>query len=282
MVPKWRSNCNKSDSACRGRGNNWDIDQRRSTLEREKLTVFSHEILLDSAAEVAEAEPNDATPNQTVIQQPTKRPNLPGYISPTIEIIYYPERANLFDGFAVSGRAWGSELQGAYVYVTVAGVTRRAKITDGLWTVIFEDNALPAHYSGQKKILAQFRDSLGHIARTAVSIYVEDFEDSFITVDDAYQIAGHGKHKVLNIAGELNLGTHTEDRELIVLLVRDDAEGRVAAAGQLKNGWQYGEWRARIPLAGVKPGAYKVLAQLMDGANTALTRVMTSAESIML
>jgi len=215
-------------------------------------------------------------------EPPSKRPSLPGYVTPSIEIIYYPERPNLFDGFAISGRAWGSELQGAYAYVTIAGVTRRSRIVDGLWTVIFEDDSLPKHYSGSKEIIAQFRDSLGHVARAAVTVYVEDFVDSFITVDEIHKIIGDGRHAELHASGELNLGTHLTGRELVVLLVRNDAEERVVSAGYLASGWQHGEWRARIPLGGVKPGSYRVRAQLMDDANAALTRVMYSPQSIVI
>jgi len=214
--------------------------------------------------------------------EPTRRPCLPGYVSPSIEIVYYPERANLFDGFAISGRAWGSELQGAYAYVTVSGVTRRAKITDGLWTVIFEDDSLPKHYSGTKEIIAQFRDNLGHVARTSVTVYIEEFMDSFITVDEHSRIEGHGPSAVLHTSGELTLGTHLEGRELIVLLVPDDAQHRVVSAGVVENGWQHGEWRAQIPIGRVKPGTYRVRAQLMDDANAALTRVMYSPQCIVL
>jgi len=212
------------------------------------------------------------------IGTPTRRPDLPGYVSPSIEIVYYPERPNVFDGFVVSGRVWGSELQGAYVYVTIAGATRRSRVVDGLWTVMFEDDSLPKHFSGPKEIVAQFRDNLGHIARTSVAIYVEDFIDSFITVDNNHRI----EDGALFVSGELNLGTHTEGRELIVLLIEDDEAARVVGAGELDYGWQYGEWKARIPLAGVKPGEYRVRAQLLDCANTALTRTMYSAEAILI
>jgi len=218
----------------------------------------------------------------------TRRPTLPGYVSPSIEILYYPERPNLFDGFTVSGRAWGSELQGAFAYVTIAGVTRRAKICDGLWTVIFEDGALPKHFSGNKEIVAQFRDNLDHIARASVTVYVEEFIDSFITVDNIHKVVGHGTDAELHISGELNLGTHQDGRELIVLLERDDANvadpdysPQVVAAGKLSSGWHHGEWRARISLAGVKSGAFRVRAQLLDCANTALTRAMRSQQVIL-
>jgi len=213
---------------------------------------------------------------------PTKRPTLPGYVMPSIEIIYYPEKPNLFDGFTVSGQAWGSELQGAFVYVTVAGVTRRAKIIDGLWTVTFEDDALPRHYSGHKEIVAQFRDNVGKVATTSVSVYVEDFIDSFVIVDNVHQIVGEGPQAELHISGELNLGTHLADRELTVCLVTDDDEAAVVAAGELTAGWQHGEWRAQIALDGVESGEYKVRALLTDGANAALTRAMCSTQVILL
>jgi len=212
----------------------------------------------------------------------TKRPTLPGYISPSLELVHYPLQPNLFDGFVVSGRAIGSELYGAFVYVTVAGVTRRAKIIDGLWTAIFEDDSLPKHYSGNKEIVAQVRDSLGHIARTSVEVTIEDFVDSFVTIDGAHTIVGIGADAELITSGELNLGSHLEGRELIVLLVRDDEEACVVATGTVAKGWHHGEWRARISLAGIKSGAFRVRAQLMDCANAALTRVMTSSQVILI
>jgi len=80
----------------------------------------------------------------------------------------------------------------------------------------------------------------------------------------------------------LNLGTHLHGRELIVLLVTDDEEARVMAAGAVTSGWHHGEWRAEIPLGHLSSGAYRVRAQLMDPANPALTRVMTGSEAILL
>jgi len=237
--------------------------------------MLSQEVELETPGNLA------AVASPEAFKNPVKRPNLPGYVSPSIEIVYYPERANLFDGFVISGRAWGSELQGAFAYVTISGVTRRAPITDGLWTVIFEDDALPKHYSGQKEIVAQLRDNLGHIVRTAVSLYIEDFVDSFITVDDDCKIVTEGRHQVLHAKGELNLGTHQEGRELVVLLVRDDVPEQVVAAGEVASGWHHGEWSARIRLSHLKAGSYRVKAQLMDCANTALTRVITSPHAIL-
>jgi len=226
-----------------------------------------------------------ATPTEEAMGEtanPTKRPSLPGYVGPSIEIIYYPERPNLFDGFTVSGQAYGSELQGAFAYVTVAGVTRRAKIIDGLWTVIFEDDALPRHYSGHKEIVAQFRDNVGKVATASVSVYIEDFIDSFIIVDNTHKIVGDGIEAQLHISGELNLGTHLDNRELQVTLVSDDEAGHTVAIGELEPGWQHGEWRAAISLKKIIPGEYRVRAQLSDGANAALTRVMCSPQVILL
>lgn len=240
--------------------------------------MLAHEATITSALTPTEC------PDELVEKVPAKgkRPCLPGYVSPSIEIIYYPERPNLFDAFSVSGRAWGSELQGAFVYVTVAGVTRRARIIDGLWEVFFEDDSLPKHYSGSKELVAQFRDNLGHVAQATLTVYVDDFIDSFITVDEMHKVEGAGSDAVLQVAGELNLGTHLEGRELSVLLVCDEDEQCIVAAGALAPGWQHGEWRARIPLAGVMNGAFRVRAQLTDTANAALTRVMTSAQAILL
>ena len=233
--------------------------------------------LIDTPAEIALKNTN----------APKKRPCLPGYVSPSIEIVYYPERPNSFDGFAVSGRAWGSELQGAFAYVTISGVTRRAKIIDGLWTVIFEDDALPKHFSGPKEIVAQFRDNLDRIASASVSVYVEDFVDSFITVDDVHKVVGIGHEAELQASGELNLGTHSTGRELVVLLITDDADGplepgTIVAAGTVADSWRHGEWRAQIPLKGVKSGSYRVRAQLLDCANTALARTINSPQTILL
>jgi len=214
-------------------------------------------------------------------QTTTTRPNLPGYVTPGVEIIHYPTSPNMFDGFVVSGRAWGSELWGGYVYVTVAGVTRRAKIIDGLWTAIFEDGAMPQHFAGTKELVAQARDNVGKIARTSITISMEQFVDSFVTIDNVHTVVGIGDDADLYTSGELNLGSHLEGRELIVMLVRDDEEACVVATGTVGKGWQHGEWRAKISLNGVKSGAFRVRALLMDSANAALTRVTTSSQVIL-
>jgi hypothetical protein len=209
-----------------------------------------------------------------------KRPGLQ-YVAPGLEFVSLPINPNLFDGFVVSGRASGSHINASEVHITISGVTRHSRILDGLWSARFEDGALPMHYCGNKAIVAELRDERGQTVRLTETMMFERFVDSFVSIDEEHWITGTGTDKELHVKGELNLGTHLTDRELIVLLVRDDAEAAVVATGTVTGGWQYGEWRSRIPLAKVKSGQYRARALLIDGANATLGRVMTGAQAIL-
>lgn len=204
--------------------------------------------------------------------------NEPTYIPPGLEVLQYPTQLNSFDSFTVSGQAWGSAIDGKVVQVSIAGITRTARIIDGLWAVTFEDGAIPRHRHGNREITAILRDSLGNAARSNLKVTLEEFSEGYVQVDELYSIIDDGK--TLIATGELALGTHDQKRELIVLLVRDDAESTIAATGTVTSGWQFGEWRARIPLHGLATGTYKVRAQLMDCANAALTHIAMGVEPV--
>ena len=122
------------------------------------------------------------------------------------------------------------------------------------------------------------RDSKGNTARSGIKVVVEEFVEGFIVIDDDHTISSDGTS--LKVTGELFLGSHDDGRELIVLLVSDDAEAQVVATGTVSPQWQFGEWQAAIPLVGVRPGTYRVRAQLMDAANAALTQVTVGVQEI--
>jgi hypothetical protein len=199
----------------------------------------------------------------------------PTYTAPGLDIIHYPQHPNMFDGFVISGRAWGSELRDTKVKVTIGGVTRQAVIREGLWATVFEDGALPIHHPGRKEVKARLTDALGHSASDKVDIQFEVFVDSYISIDTDYLHSTIAGRRHLIATGELNLGTHLVEREMIVTLVRDDSEGCIVSVGNVVNGWHHGEWRAKIPVPSNPQGSYRVRAQLMDGASPALTRTMT-------
>ena len=201
------------------------------------------------------------------IKQPHKAPG--------VELIHFPSHPNMFDGFVVSGRAWGSDLQKVRVGVTVANTTRYGQIRDGLWAVVFEDGALPQYCDGNQEIIARVTDGLGFSAEASLSIYLEKFVDSFVSIDSKYVLDDDGSERHLIVTGELNLGTHLIGRDLTVALISDDDGARKLAIGEVANGWHHGEWQARIPVSDCS-GYFRVQAQLLDESNSALNRLMVS------
>ena len=199
----------------------------------------------------------------------------PPHKAPGVELVHYPSHPNMFDGFVVSGRAWGSDIQKKNVEVTVANTTRYGRIRDGLWAVVFEDGALPQYCDGNQEIIARVTDSLGITAETSLSIYLEKFVDSFVSIDTKYVFDDNGVEKLLIVTGELNLGTHLIGRDLTVTLISDDDGTQKLIMGEVANGWHHGEWQARIPVSECT-GYFRVQAHLLDESNSALNRVMVS------
>ena len=201
----------------------------------------------------------------------------PDYCEPGLEVFHYPTHANMFDGFSISGRAWGSDLGSARVRISIAGVTRHGLVRDGLWTVIFDDGSLPQHRYGLRRAAIEISDAFGCVAKAEVVIEFEQFVDSYITIDSDYAVtyADDGA-AMMRVKGELNLGTHLDGRELVVLLVCDPVGCPAPLVGEVEPGWRHGEWRATFPLARAGCGPRRIRAQLMDNANPALTRVTTS------
>jgi len=197
------------------------------------------------------------------------------HLQPGLDVVVFPRHVNTFDGFAVSGRAWGTQLEGATVEVCVSGVTRSSIIVDGLWSVRFEDQCLTRHHAGVRHVIARIKDA-GHTA-TQVSqwVTVDEFVDGYVHIDSWYSVDGRQRTSgTLTVTGELSLGSHTEGRELRVLLL--DAQDAVVSTGLVSPGWHHGEWKAALPLKGVEPGQYQVKAMLTDKASSALTRSMRS------
>ncbi|GAB2462179.1 hypothetical protein [Xylanimonas ulmi] len=196
------------------------------------------------------------------------------YRAPRLELITCPRRLTTFDGFAVTGRAYGSQVQDADVEVCVAGVARTGKVENGLWSVEFEDGALSMRHAGVRPVTGRITDAWFNTAQATEWVTVEEFVDGFVHVDGRHEVRGDlGSDGHLVASGELGLGTHDQGRELVVMLVRDDAEGVVVATGLVESGWHHGEWRARLPLAGVTAGAYRVRALLTDKVCASLTRL---------
>ncbi|MCL1871281.1 MAG: hypothetical protein FWF90_12815 [Promicromonosporaceae bacterium] len=196
------------------------------------------------------------------------------YLSPGVKMTRCPSHVTSFDEFVLGGTAEGTEIEGCAVAATIAGVTRRGVIEDGRWQVSFESGALDRQVSGVAKISISLRDRWHNEITVTETVVVEEFVDAFIEIDEHFTLRGSlgDPEAELRIAGELELGTHTLGRALIVNLVRDDEAHTVAARGLVTPGWQHGEWRARLPLHGVRPGAYRLEAILTDQACDALTR----------
>jgi hypothetical protein len=199
------------------------------------------------------------------------------YMPPGVELVFCPKRLTTFDGFTVSGRAWGSELEGAEVEVSVCGVVRNSRVTDGLWAVRFENNALARRHAGVRSVTARVTDHMFNTAQATAWITVDEFVDGYVHLDAWSTIEGRdpaaGKPGILVTSGELGLGTHDLNRELVINLVRADNENVVVATAHVDSGWHHGEWRANLPLDGVAPGSYRVRALLTDTACPTLTRV---------
>lgn len=193
------------------------------------------------------------------------------YVAPRLELTACPRTLNTFDGFQVSGRAFGSEVEGAEVEVTVAGVVRTARVHDGSWAVQFEPQALSMRHAGVRSVTGRVVDAWFNTAQATEWVTIDEFVDGFVHVDSRHDLASDDAHLVAS--GELGLGSHDRGRELVVLLVRDDVEGVVVATGVVEPGWHHGEWFARLPLAGVTAGSYRVRALLTDEACAGLTRL---------
>jgi len=245
-----------------------------SPLTRSPLPAAQTYVLAEVVSKMAEAaaSSNLASSALTVADAT--------YIPPGLEVLHYPEHLNTFDGFVVSGRAWGSDIIAKQVQVSIAGVTRKARIIDGLWDVFFEDGALPRYRHGTCEIVASIGDTHGSTARSSMMVELEEFAEGYVQIDERYSLYETAEGDILQVTGDLALGTHDHDRELIVLLVSDDAEHSVVVTGNVAPGWQFGEWRAGIPISDLGPGDYFVRAQLMDRANVALTHIATSTTPI--
>lgn len=213
----------------------------------------------------------------TLIDEPKERaPNVGAlpYAAPRLVLTVCPRILTTFDGFEVSGRAHGSEVDGVEIEVSVAGVARTSTVTDGSWAVRFEDGALARHHAGVRPVTGRVTDRWFNTAQATEWVTIEEFVDGFVHVDARAAIEG-GSHgdRALVATGELGLGSHDDGRELVVVLVRDDAEGVVVSTGLVEPGWHHGEWRARLPLSGVAAGMYRVRAILTDKRCARLTRL---------
>ncbi|QAY71178.1 hypothetical protein [Xylanimonas protaetiae] len=196
------------------------------------------------------------------------------YVAPRLELVTCPRLLTAYDGFVVSGRASGSELDGIDVEVSVAGVTRQGHLRDGIWSVRFEDGALSLRHAGVRSVTARVTDAWFNTAQTSAWVTIDEFEDGYVHVDARHDVVGGlGADGSLTCSGELGLGTHDQGRELVVVLVRDDTEAVVVSTGRVQAGWRHGEWAAALPLAGVAPGRYRVRALLTDASHPSLVRV---------
>ncbi|QAY63791.1 hypothetical protein ET495_11685 [Xylanimonas allomyrinae] len=196
------------------------------------------------------------------------------YVAPRLEVTDCPRTLSTFDGFAVAGRAHGSRVEGAEVEVSVADVMRTGRVEGGRWLVRFEDGALSRRHMGVRPVAARVTDTWFNQAHATRWVNVDEFVDGFVHVDRHHVVTDEpdaGAHLVAS--GELGLGTHEQGRELVVMLVCDDAEGVVVSTGLVEPGWHHGEWRARLPLSGVVPGVYRVRALLTDKVCAGLTRL---------
>ena len=199
------------------------------------------------------------------------------YVAPRMKLASCPRLLTTFDGFVVTGRVSGSEVEGADVEVSVAGVIRTGRVQDGAWAVRFEDAALSLRHAGVRPVTARVTDRWFNTAQVTEWVTIDEFEDGYVHVDGLHDVVGGvGAEGHLMASGELGLGSHEDGRELVVLLVRDDAEGVVVATGEVQQGWRHGEWFADLPLAGVAPGKYRVRALLTDADYPNLTRLAVS------
>ncbi|WP_425955869.1 hypothetical protein [Xylanimonas sp. McL0601] len=216
----------------------------------------------------------------TLVDQPEAEPlviDADPYIAPRLAMTACPRTLTTFDGFVISGRAYGSEVEGVEVEVSVAGVTRTGSVHDGTWVVRFEDGALSHRHAGVRPVTGRVTDSWFNAAQASEWVTIDEFVDGFVHVDGRHDVVGEGgSGGHLVVSGELGLGTHEEGRELVVMLVRDDSEGVVVSTGLVEPGWHHGEWLARLPLAGVTAGVYRVRALLTDKVCASLTRLAAS------
>jgi len=241
-----------------------------STLPAAQTLVLAE--VVSKIAEVAASNCASSNINDTVANAT--------YVPPGLEVIHFPEHLNTYDGFTVSGQVWGSEISGQQVQVSICGATRSAEIIDGLWDVFFEDGALPRYRHGTCDITAVIRDSHGSMAQNSIMVTLEEFADGYVQIDQAYSVLETARGDMLCVSGELALGTHDMSRDLVVHLVHADPCNRAAARGIVKSGWQFGEWKAQLPLSELEPGDYYVRAQLVDCANTALTHIAMGTKPI--
>lgn len=202
-------------------------------------------------------------------------PTAAGYTAPRVVLTEFPRALTTFQSFRVAGRADGSDVEGVDVEVSVAGVTRRAVVRDGVWAARFEYGALAHRHAGVRPVTARLTDGWFNIAQATQWVTIDEFVDGFVHVDGRYDVeradgAGH-----LVATGELGLGTHEEGRELVVTLVRDDGDA-VVATGRVEPGWHHGEWVARLPLPEAGRGTFRVRATLTDAVCPTLTRKAVS------
>ncbi|WP_165350397.1 hypothetical protein [Xylanimonas protaetiae] len=196
------------------------------------------------------------------------------YVAPRVELTVCPRALTTFCRFEVSGRAYGTEVDGVEVEVSVAGVTRTGRVTDGTWAVHFEAGALAHRHAGVRPVTARLTDSWFNAAQCTEWVTIDEFLDGFVHVDGRHRLEGKaGPDGELVASGELALGTHEAGRELVVMLVRDDDEAVVVSTGLVEPGWRHGEWAARLPLAGVTTGTYRIRALLTDTVCASLTRL---------
>ncbi len=192
------------------------------------------------------------------------------YVAPRLELTACPRILTTFDGFAISGRVFGSEVDGVEVEVTVAGVARTAVVANGSWVVRFEDGALHHHLAGVRPVTGRVTDRWFNTAQATEWVTIDEFVEGFVHVDYRTEVVGKLGDGHLVATGELALGTHDEGRELTVELL-DDNETVVSTAF-VEPGWHHGEWRARLPLGSVTTGMHRVRAILTDKASRHLTR----------
>lgn len=198
------------------------------------------------------------------------------YVAPRMVLTSCPRDLNTFDGFEVHGLAYGSDVEDLVVEVSVAGVVRTGRVTDGAWSVRFESGALPRWQStGLRPVTARITDRCFNTAQVTEWVTVEEFVDGFVHIDDRTAVVGAENKRHLLVTGEIGVGTHEEGRELVVVLVRDDVEAVVVSTAFVEPGWDQGEWRARLPLDGVTAGTYRVRAILTDKVCPSLTRTTT-------
>lgn len=198
------------------------------------------------------------------------------YEPPRVRFVDAPARLNTYDGFGVRGVVEGSDVEGERVSVCLAGVTRSATLRDGEFEVHFEDDVLDHCSVGVRALVASVTDRRGNTTKETAWVPIEEFHAGHVYLDPLGDVVVEDAGQELTCTGELSVGTHTEGRELVVLLVTAHAEELVVATGTVAPGWGCGELVARIPVGALGMGRYRVRVLLTDAASPRLLRTDVS------